>query len=320
MNKNASSWTFFLVKRLGSILVSLFLVATLTFFLMHWIPGDPFTQEQVIPEEILLAMKKFYGLTEPLYVQYGKYLKNLLCGDLGPSFKYESRSVNQIIQEGFPASFQLGIQTLGFSLFAGIILGSFSALKNRRWQDRMMLVLIAIGTSVPSFILATLLQYIFAMKLSLLPVARWGSFLQTILPTLALSAFPTAFIAKMLRTTMSEVLEQDYILTAKVKGLSSRAILIKHVLRNSILPIVTYLGPLTASIVTGSFIVEKIFAIPGLGGWFVNSVINRDYTVIMGITLFYSAILMFSVLIVDILYYFIDPRIAHEESKTGVIR
>ena len=315
MRTTFTNWATFLAKRISILCFSLFLVASVTFFLMHHIPGDPFTQEQVIPEEIMLAMKKFYGLTDPWYVQYGRYLKNIVTWNLGPSFKYEARTVNQIISEGFPSSLQLGLQAISFSLFTGILLGSLSAIKKGRWQDRFLLVLIAVGTSIPSFILATLLQYVFAMKLAWLPVARWGSFSQTILPTLALSAFPTAFIAKMLRTTMSEVLQQEYVFTAKIKGLAPYKILCKHVIRNAILPIVTYLGPLTAAIITGSFIVEKIFAIPGLGGWFVNSVINRDYTVIMGVTLFYSALLMLSVLIVDIIYCFIDPRIEVAKAK-----
>lgn len=310
-----SHWSVFLTKRILILCFSLFLVASVTFFLMHNIPGDPFTQDAVIPEEILASMRKFYGLDDPWYVQYGRYLKNILTWNLGPSFKYEARTVNEIIAEGFPASLQLGLQAISVSMVLGILLGSFSALKKSRWQDRFFLILIAVGTSIPSFILATLFQFIFAMKLEWFPVARWGSFAQTILPTLALSAFPTAFIAKMLRTTMGEVLEQDYILTAKVKGLSSFHILFKHVIRNAILPIITYLGPLTASVITGSFIVEKIFAIPGLGGWFVSSVINRDYTAIMGVTIFYSSLLMICVLIVDVLYSLIDPRIEIDAKK-----
>lgn len=291
------------------LLLSLFIVASLTFFLMHTIPGDPFTQERAIPEEILKAMYKHYGLDQPLYVQYGKYLQGLVTGDLGPSFKYQGRTVNEIISEGFPVSLCLGLEALFIGIMGGVFLGTLAAMHHKRWQDHLTMVIAVLGISVPSFILATFLQYIFAMKLDLLPVARWGSFSQSILPALSLSAMPMAFIARLTRANMVEVLQQDYIQTAKSKGLNPFQVVFRHVLRNALLPVVTYLGPLTAAILTGSFAIEKIFGIPGLGQWFVMSITNRDYTVIMGTTVFYSAILMLSVFLVDIMYCFIDPRI-----------
>jgi oligopeptide transport system permease protein len=301
--------TSYLIKKLIVLICSLFLVASLTFFLMKAIPGDPFMQDKAIPEEILKSMYAHYGLDQPWYVQYGKYLKGLITWDLGPSFKYQGRTVNEIIREGFPVSLTLGLEALFLSIGFGITLGSIAALYRSRWQDHLAMLFAVIGISVPSFILATLLQYVFAMKLDLLPVARWGTFSQSIMPALALAAMPTAYITRLTRASMVEVLEQDYVQTARSKGINRFQILTRHVLRNALLPVVTYLGPLTAAILTGSFVVEKIFGIPGLGQWFVMSVTNRDYTVIMGSTVFYSALLMISVFFVDILYSFIDPRI-----------
>lgn len=299
----------YLAKKAGILLLSLFLVTTLTFFLMHAIPGDPFVQDRALPEEILQALHKHYGLDQPLYVQYFKYLKGVVHFELGPSFKYEGREVNNIIAEGFPISFCLGMQSLLIAVFGGVILGTIASLNHLRFWDHMMMILAVIGISVPSFILASFLQYILAMKLDLLPVARWGSFAQSIMPSLSLAALPMAFIARLTRSGMIEVLQQDYIQTAKSKGLNSFQIVLRHVMRNAILPVVTYLGPLSAAVFTGSFAIEKIFGIPGLGQWFVTSITNRDYTVIMGTTIFYSAVLMLCVFIVDVLYCFIDPRI-----------
>ncbi len=299
----------FLAKKAVILFFSLFIVIALTFFLMHAIPGDPFVQDKAIPEEILKALHKHYGLDQPLYVQFGKYLKGLLHCELGPSFKYEGRQVNEIIADGFPVSFYLGMEALCIAVFGGIVLGSIAALNHLRWQDHLTMVIAVIGISVPSFILASFLQYLLAMKLDLLPVARWGSFSQTIMPAVSLAALPMAFIARLTRANMVEVMQQDYIQTAKSKGLNSFQIILRHVIRNALLPVITYLGPLTAAILTGSFAIEKIFAIPGLGQWFVTSITNRDYTVIMGTTIFYSAILMLCVFIVDLLYCFIDPRI-----------
>jgi oligopeptide transport system permease protein len=307
----------FLGKKAAILFLSLFIVTTLTFFLMHAIPGDPFVQDKAIPEEILKALHKHYGLDQPLYVQFGKYLQGVLHFELGPSFKYEGRMVNDIIADGFPVSFYLGMEALFIAVFGGIVLGSIAALNHLRWQDHLTMVIAVIGISVPSFILASFMQYILAMKLELLPVARWGDFSQTIMPAISLAALPMAFIARLTRANMVEVMQQDYIQTAKSKGLNSFQIIFRHVTRNALLPVVTYLGPLTASILTGSFAIEKIFGIPGLGQWFVTSITNRDYTVIMGTTIFYSAILMLSVFIVDLLYCFIDPRIKIKDHLDG---
>ncbi|MBU6383676.1 MAG: ABC transporter permease [Verrucomicrobia bacterium] len=299
----------FLFKKGLILLFSLWIVATGTFFLMHAIPGDPFIGERHLPQEVLDSLYAHYGLDQPLYVQYFKYLNGLLHGDLGPSIVYEGRSVNHFIAEGFPISARLGVQALSLAIPCGILLGTFAALKRGRWQDHAAMTLSTVSVSVPSFVLATLFQYIFCLKLHLLPVARWGSFEHTILPTLALAALPTAFIARLTRSNMVEVLGQDYIQTALAKGLPLFRVALCHGLRNALLPVLTYLGPVSASILTGSFIIEKIFAIPGLGAWMIHSVSGRDYPMILGLTVFFSAVLMIIVFLVDILYTLVDPRI-----------
>jgi oligopeptide transport system permease protein len=299
----------FFCKKISLLLFSLFLVASLTFFLMQAAPGDPFLQEQAVPEEIMKSMYKHYGLDQPWYIQYFRYIKGLVTWNLGPSFKYEGRTVNDIIQEGFPVSFILGLEAIIIATFMGVILGTFSSIRRGRWQDHLFMIFAVIGISVPNFIMATFLQFLFSMKLNVLPVARWGSFSHSILPAISLAALPTAFIARLTRANMVEVLEQDYIQTARSKGLSELKVVFTHALKNSLLPVITYLGPLSSTVLTGSFIIEKIFGIPGLGGWFVTSITNRDYTVIMGVTVFYSTLLMGSVFLVDMVYTWLDPRI-----------
>lgn len=307
----------FIIKKICILIFSLFLVASFTFLLLQVIPGDPFAQEQAVPEEILKSMRAHYGLDQPWYVQYFKYLKGIVTWDLGPSFKYEGRSVNDIIKDGCPVSFVLGLEALTIAIVFGISLGAIAAVKRSTYPDHLAMIFAVIGISVPNFILATFLQYLFSMKLGILPVARWGTFAQSILPAVSLAALPMAFIARLTRANMVEVLEQDYIMTARSKGLDIFRILFKHVLKNSLLTVVTYLAPLCSSVLTGSFVVEKIFGIPGLGGWFVTSITNRDYTVIMGVTMFYSIVLMSAVFLVDLLYYFLDPRIKLIPSKAS---
>lgn len=299
----------YLVKKTLFALASLWAIATVTFVMMKAIPGDPFSSEKGMPVEIMQALQKHYGLLDPWYVQYGRYMKSILTWDLGPSFKYKGRSVNAIINEGFPVSATLGAVALCLAIGTGILLGTLAALHRNKWQDYACMLTAVIGISVPSFILATLLQYVFALKLGLFPAALWGSWEHIALPALALAALPTAFIARLTRSGMLEVMQLDFIKTARAKGLSHYKIVVRHALRNALLPVVTYLGQLTVNILVGSFIIEKIFGIPGLGQWFVSSVSNRDYTVIMGTTVFYSIILLSAMLLVDILYTKIDPRI-----------
>jgi oligopeptide transport system permease protein len=301
--------TCYILKRLCANLLALWVIITITFFLMKAIPGDPFTQEKALPKEILQSLYEHYKLNDPWYIQYGNYLKGILTWNLGPSFKYKARTVNDIINTGFPISAILGLEAMLLAISCGIILGTIAALKQNQWQDYLCMVVAVIGISVPSFIMAAFLQYLLSIKLDLLPVARWGTFKQSIMPALALAALPTAFIARLTRANMVEVLSMDYIKTARSKGLSDLTVLIRHGMRNALLPVITYLGMLTANILTGSFIIEKIFGIPGLGQWFINSITNRDYTVIMGVTVFYSFILLSAIFIVDIAYSWIDPRI-----------
>lgn len=307
----------YLAKKGIIIICSLFIVISLTFYLLHAIPGDPFTQDQAIPEEILEALHTHYGLDQPLIVQYAKYLKGILYFDLGPSIKYPGRTVNQIIAESFPVSFMIGLESLCLAVTGGIILGAIASLYHLRWQDHFTLLIVVLGISTPSFLLGTFLQYLFAIQLDLLPLARSGTFSHTILPALTLAAFPTAFIARLTRATMLEILQQDYILVARAKGLSILQIFYRHISRNALLPVITYLSPLIATVFTGSFVVEKIFGIPGLGQWMILSISNRDYAVVMGTTIFYSAILMTCVFVVDILCCLMDPRIKLDEVTHG---
>lgn len=293
-------------------LLVLWVIITVTFVLMHAIPGGPFTAEKALPEAVMKNIEARYRLNDPLPKQYVDYWANLLRGDLGPSFKYESRSVNEIIAEGFPVSAELGLVSVSLSVLIGIPAGMAGALYQNRWPDHLVMLLATVGISVPSFILATLLIFCFALWLRILPAAMWGAPEYVILPALALAGMPTAFIARLTRSSMLEVLAQDYIRTARAKGIAPFTILWRHALKNALLPVVTYLGPMIAAIFTGSFVIESIFAIPGLGRHFVTSIYNRDYTVILGITVFYSALLVLMNFLVDLAYLWLDPRIKQE--------
>lgn len=300
---------FYLARKSISFVSSLFIIVSLTFFLMKLIPGDPFSQEQVLRHDMIASLHEHYGLHRPLFVQYVDYLSDVIQGHLGHSFKYPGRTVISFIQEGFPVSAQLGLQAFCAALFLGISLGILSALKAHRWQDRSIFLITTAGLAIPSFILATLLQYSLAIYFPIFPLARWGCFAQTILPSISLAAAPTAFIAKLTRNRLLEVFQEDYIKLARAKGLPCGYRLWHHALPNTLLPLLSYVGPLLANILVGSFVIEKIFSIPGLGQWFVHSVANRDYSLIMGLTLFYSVILLSIVFFVDLLYGYCDPRI-----------
>ncbi|AVR00661.1 ABC transporter permease [Oceanobacillus sp. M65] len=299
----------YLLKRLVYIVVSLFLIVTITFFLMQAAPGGPFASEKKLTPAIEAQMNEAYGLDEPLHVQYMNYVVNAFSFDFGPSFKYVGQDVTEIIARSFPYSLILGLEAILIALSIGVLLGVIAAVKHNKFGDYTAMVIAVLGISVPSFIMATILQYIFAIKLGALPVARFDSFWHSILPAVALATTPLAFIARLMRSSMLEVLNSDYIKTAKSKGMSQKVVTYKHGLRNAILPVVSYLGPLVVSILTGSFIIESIFGIPGLGSEFVQSVTNRDYTVIMGTTVFFSVLLLISILLVDLLYGLVDPRI-----------
>lgn len=297
------------LKRIGISIVTLWVIVTVTFFLMNSIPGDPFTDQKRIAPEIMEKLEKKYGLDQPLIVQYGRYLKNLLKGDLGISMKYKNRSVNDIIKEGFPVSAQVGLMAVAVGATLGILFGIIAALQRGKFFDYFVIILAVIGVSVPSFVFAALFQYVFGVKLKWFPVARWGTPAHYVMPVLALGLRQIAYIARMMRTSMLDVLSQDYIRTAKAKGLSRTAVTWKHTIRNAILPIVTILGTSIAGVVVGSFVIEGIFAIPGLGKHFVQSITHQDYTLIMGTTVFYAVILIVMMFLVDIVYGLVDPRI-----------
>lgn len=298
-------------------LVSLFVLISATFFLMKAIPGDPFTAEKKVPPEIKARLYEQYGLDKPLYHQYFKYLGEIAQGDLGVSMKRLNQDVTHLIGQTFSASLKLGLIAILVSVIVGVFLGMMAALYHRKFIDSAAMVLAVLGIAVPSFVVASLLQYVFAYKFHMFPVSGFKGPMYYVLPVAALSAQPIAFIARLTRSSMLEVLHADYIKTAKAKGLSWAAILSRHVLRNGILPVVTYMGPMTANIVTGSVVIEQIFGVGGIGKQFVEAIGVRDYTVIMGITIFYGVLLMVARFITDIAYVFIDPRIKLSGGKEG---
>ena len=299
----------YILKRFGYSLLSLFIIATLSFIMMHSIPGSVFTGEKKFPPAIEQNLKAKYGLDKPIHEQYFRVMGNMLRLDFGMSMKNDGREVNDIIKQGFPVSARLGLFAILFCFAVGIPLGIISALKAGKWPDQTAMIIATIGVSVPSFVVATLSQYFLGVKLKIFPVIGFRTFMHAVLPAIALSFMPMSFIARMVRSSMVEVLEQDYIRTARAKGLSQAVVVLKHALKNSIMPVVTYMGPFIAYLLTGSFVIEKIFAIPGLGRYFVDSISNRDYTVMMGVIVFYSAFLIMMNFIVDLIYVVLDPRI-----------
>jgi len=276
---------------------------------MNMVPGGPFLAEKAPSEATLKALNEKYGLDKPLIVQYKNYMTKVIKGDLGPSLKQRGRSVNQIISNGFKVSAKVGGLSILLAVIVGVPLGSVAALNRGKWIDNVIIVISTCGIAVPSFVVSTVLMMIFSVNLKLLPTYGLTSPLHYIMPVMALAFYPASYITRLMRSSMLEVLGQDYMRTANAKGLSRFKMLFKHALRNAILPVVTYLGPLLAYTLTGSFVVEKIFTIPGLGNDFVSSIINRDYMLIMGTTIFLAALLITMNLIVDIAYKLIDPRI-----------
>ena len=300
----------YVVKRLGMMLLTIWIIVTVTFVIMHSIPGDPFASDaKALSPDVVENMRSKYNLDEPLLTQYGLYLKDLLLLDFGPSIQSKTRDVNTLIQEGFLPSAMLGIQALFAALVGGLFLGIVAALFQDRMLDYVSMLIAIIGISVPSFILAPLLIKYLAVDSGLLPVAAWGTWQHTILPTFALAVGPLAIIARFVRTSMLEVLNQNYMKTAEAKGLSTFDIVFGHGIRNALIPVISFIGPLFASIITGTFVIEKIFAIPGIGKYFVDSIFNRDYPVILGTTIFYSGILIITLFVLDFCYRLIDPRI-----------
>ncbi|WP_144512594.1 ABC transporter permease [Bacillus sp. FJAT-22090] len=301
--------TKYIIKRFFMMIATILIIATLTFVLMHSIPGSPFDEERTSNPTIQANLEKFYKLDEPMHIQYLYYLKSIVTFDFGPSIKKPNESVNELLARGFPISFELGMLTILVALLSGVILGTLAALRHNGIIDYLAMTFAVIGISVPNFVLATLLIQQIAVTWELLPAATWSSPLHMILPILALATGPTAIIARLTRSSMLEVLTQDYIKMARAKGLSPFRIVFRHALRNALMPVVTIMGTMLAGILTGTFVIERIFAIPGMGKYFVESINNRDYPVIMGSTVFYSAFLVFMLFLVDIVYGFLDPRI-----------
>jgi oligopeptide transport system permease protein len=299
----------FLLKRFLHGLVVLWVVATLTFILLRLAPGGPFDRERKLPPEVLANIEAKYHLDEPLYSQYFRYLTAILRGDLGPSYKYLDRGVNEIIADTLPTSALLGLLAIAFVLLVSFPAGLIAAYFRDSWMDRWSMLAATLGISIPHFVLGALLIWLFALQLGWLQAGRWDTVGSVILPTVTLGAAPAAYIAALLRAALIETLGEDFVRTARAKGLQERAVLFKHALRHSLVPVLTVLGPLAAALLTGSFVVEYVFAIPGMGRFFITAVTDRDYPLIMGVTLVYAALLVGANFLVDLLYSYVDPRI-----------
>jgi len=299
----------YILKRLVISLVTIWLIATCSFFLLHALPGNPFATQKLMSQEMLAKMMTYYGLDRPLWEQYLTFMGNLLHGDFGYSLKYVGKSVNGVIAQTFPVSAQLGLQAYLISFPLGVFFGIMAARRRGRALDYSLVAFSVLGVSVPVFILASLLQYVFAIRLGWLPVAQWKSFVYTILPTLTLAIGSIAGKTRTMRTLMLEVISEDYVKTAKAKGLSARQVVWSHQIRNAIIPMIPSLGMEIVSILMGSFVVEQIFAVPGIGAYFVSSVQSLDYTMTLGLTVFFGVFVVSANFIIDLVYGLVDPRI-----------
>ncbi len=299
-----------------SLLGAFFLILTFTFILMKWLPGNPFSEEKSFSEETLASLSSYYHFDEPVWKQYGYYLYQVMHGDLGMSLRFTNRSVASILQQGFPVSCILGGSALGVALLGGVFLGIGGALIENRVAQVCWILMVVLGLSCPSFVLAPLLQYVIAIQYGWLPAARWGSLTHAILPIISLALLPMLMIAQFIKKEMIKVLQGNYIRFAYAKGLSKTRVIFCHALPNALLPLVTYLGMLLANILTGSFAVEKIFGIPGLGQNFVLAITARDYPVIMGVTILYSTVFLSSLFITELVYGCLDPKLRLGEEET----
>ncbi|KZE54053.1 peptide ABC transporter permease [Brevibacillus parabrevis] len=305
----------YIVKRFFASILTMFVLITITFFLMHAVPGGPFSpaEERKVPKSVMEKMEEKFGLNEPLSVQYVNYLKSIAQGDLGFSFKQSDVTVNELISRGFPVSAKVGLVAIVVALIVGMLLGITSAIKRGKWADWASMIFATIGISIPNFVITVLMLFLFAVVLKLLPTYGLSSWKHYILPVIGLAFGPIAYIARLMRSSMLEVMRQDYILTARAKGVPEYRVIFKHALKNAIIPIVTYLGPLVAALLTGSFIVERVFSIPGIGRDFVTGISDRDYSVILGLTVFLGLFIILANFIVDVLYAIIDRRVKIEE-------
>ena len=310
MNK---SYAKYLLRRVFFIFLTLFLIVTITFLLLNFLPGTPYTNEERMTDAQIMIMNERYGLNEPLIMRYFRYIFNILRGDFGVSFQFNNIPVAQILSSRIGTTIQLGLQGILLGGFLGIILGVIAAMYRTTWVDHSATFIAIIGRSVPNFVFAVLLQQLFAVSVQWFPIIWDGTFRSSVLPTIALAIAPLADTSRFVRTEMVEVMNSDYIELARAKGLARYAIAFKHGVRNALIPIVTILGPLSAALMTGSMVIENIYAIPGVGELFVQSILTNDYQIIMAVTIFYSALLCTILLLVDILYGLIDPRIRIDE-------
>ena len=302
----------YIVRRLLWGIPVLLTVATLTFVMLHLVPGGPFDKEKSLPPEIRANVEAKYYLDRPLWEQYVRYLGGIFRGDLGPSYKYVGRNVNDIIYETLPVSVELGLWAILLSLILGLTAGIFSATWPGTWLDRASSFLAVVGISVPSFVLGGIFIMVFAFSLQILPPALWEGWRYVILPALTLSLLPAAYFARLVRSSLLETLQRDFIVTARAKGLTFKKVVMKHALMNSLSPVVVFLGPMTAALVTGSFVIEYIFSVPGMGRFFITAVTNRDYPLIMGVTLVYTVLIIISNILADVCLAWLDPRIRLE--------
>ena len=301
----------YLTRRILWIVPVLFAVTVITFFLMHSVPGGPWDREKRLPAATVKRLNAEYGLDRPLYVQYVDWATKFVTGDLGPSYRYQDRRVNDIVAEGLPITVQLGVMAFILAVLVGIPLGVIAALGHNRWPDYLSTFLSIIGIATPSFVLAILLIVFFGVQLGWFPTGGWKGPQYWVLPTVALAGFPIAVIARYTRASMLEVTRKDYIRTAHSKGLGNQAVVSRHMIRNALIPVVTILGPTLAFLVTGSFIIERIFNIPGIGPNYLNSIATRDYSLLMAMTVLYAFAVAFLNVVVDVLYAYIDPRIRY---------
>lgn len=301
-----------ILKRIFGAIPTLFVIISISFFMIRMAPGGPFDQERQLPPEIIANLNKAYHLDEPLYMQFGRYLWGIIHGDFGPSFQYKDYTVSELIYQGFPVSLKIGGIAIVLAALIGIFLGTIAALRQNTRTDYVIMGFSMTGITIPSFVMAPLLSLIIGVYLRLLPVGGWGGVEHMVLPIIALTLPQIAYISRLTRGSMIEILRSNYIRTAKAKGLSENVILFRHALRGALLPVVSYLGPATAGIITGSVVIEKIFGIPGIGRFFVLGALNRDYTLVMGVVVFYGMLIMLCNLIVDILYGVLDPKVRYE--------
>ena len=303
--------TRYFFTRLAGAIPTLFIIITITFFLMRAAPGGPFDQEQTLAPEIKANLQRAYGLDQPVWTQYGRYLNSLLHGDFGPSFKYKDFTVTELIGQGFPVTLQLGVMAIALAVLLGVPLGTFAALHHNSAADTATMSLVVTGIAIPSFVVLPFLGLLFGVYLHWLPVAGWqsGSLRHLVLPVIALALPPLAYIARLTRGSMLEILRSHYIRTAFAKGLPLHSVIFRHALKPALAPVASYLVPAVASILTGSLVVESIAGLPGIGRYLVQGAINRDYTLVLGMVIIYSALLIVMGLLVDLLYAWLDPRV-----------